>query len=126
MEPAEITPSHLAPGPVHRGDRMAGADEREEVGHSCVDSCGSSISLGQSSAAAQQPCCSSTRPVKQPQPTCYVRSDQDGSHDADGFVHVLNGFPDEDQLSGKLKSCSALGATPVLETGCADLILFLF
>lgn len=112
MEPAEITPSHIAPGPVRAGDGMAGADERDEV--------------RQSSAATQQPGCSSTRPGKQPQPTCSAHSDQDSACDADGFVHVLNGFADGGQLSGKLTSCPALGPARVLETGFADFIIFLF
>lgn len=122
MEPAEITPSHLVPGPVHGGDGMAGVDEQEEIGYSSINSCGSSISLRQSPAATQQPGCSSTRPVKQPQHTCSMHSDQDDGRDADGFVHVLNGFPDEGQLSEKLTFCPPLGPTPMLETGFADLI----
>lgn len=117
MDPAEVTPSHLPPGPVHAGDGMAAVAEREEVGHPCVDSCGSLISFRQSSAAAQQPGCSSTGPGNQPQPTCCAQSDQDDARDADGFVHVLNGFTDGGQLSGRLTSCPALGPTPMLETG---------
>lgn len=126
MDPAEIKPSHPAPGPVLGGDGKTGTDEREEVGHSCVDSCGSSISFRQLSAATQQPGCTSTCPVKNPQPTCSVHLEQDGGHDADGFVHVRNGLPDGGQLSEKFTSSPALGPHPVLETGFADLILFCF
>lgn len=120
MEPAEIKPSHPAPMPVLGGDRKTGADEREEVGHSCADSCGSSISLRQLSAATQQPGCTPACPVKKPQPTCSVHLEQDGGHDADGFVRVRN------VLSEKFTSSPALGPHPVLETGFADFILFLF
>lgn len=122
MEPAEITTSHLAPRPVRGGDGITGAEEREEVGPSCD----SLISLRQSSAATQQPGCSTTCPVKQPPPTCSVLSDEEGDPDADGCAHVPNGLPDGGQLSEKLTSCPQLGPTPVVETGFADLILFLF
>lgn len=113
MEPAETTPSHCPRG----GEGKVGADEREDVGHSCADSCDSSTGLEQSSAATQQLGCSSARPGKQARPACSVHPDQDGSRDADVLVHVLNLFPDGGQTSGKLTSCPVPGPSPTLETG---------
>lgn len=120
MEPAETTPSHCPRG----GEGKVGADEREDVGHSCADSCDSSTGLEQSSAATQQLGCSAARPVKQARPACSVHPDQDGGRDADVLVHVLNLFPDGGQMSGKLTSCPVPGPSPTLETGFADSILF--